>query len=176
MAAIEMLCLHGKPCRGNWVEFSWECAQPSTCHFECPVGEDFMYDRAVKNFLAVKQPRPKCCVKIAGSYRRGETPEAERNYAKMKLNTDVEHYSLGRPYFVCSKQCDPCGYFAWGDGPIDEKPLCDHGKPSKTIRVWEDGPNKYRRFFCCGERKKENICKFSQWVDDPTSGPVIEKN
>ena len=172
-----MLCLHGKPCRGNFSRsgFSWQCAEPSTCHFKCSEEETSMYDQAVKRFLEAKQPRPKCCVKIAGSYRRGKTPEVPRRYAKMKPNTDVENYSFARPYFVCSKKRNPCSYFAWGDGIILEKPLCDHGKPSKRTWVKKEGPNKGRMFYCCAEQK-ENMCKFSQWTDDPSSGPMIEKS
>ena len=64
-----MLCLCGKPTDGFW-----RCEQDPGCGFSCPEDEVWLYDRAVKKFLATKQDRPKCCA---------VTPEAsERNYAK----------------------------------------------------------------------------------------------
>ena len=172
-----MLCLHGEKCRGEFSinGLSWYCSQPSTCHFKCSEEEEFIYNQVVKKFLATKQPPPKCCVKIAGSYPRsmedlmldprGETPEVARNYAKMKVVSDKENHNLGRPYFVCPKRRNKCNYFVWGDQIIVEKPLCNHGKPSKLTTVKKEGSNKGRKFFCCAERK-ENSCKFSQWFKD----------
>ena len=44
-----------------------------------------------------------------------------RNYAKMRVVTDMEDDYFGRPFFVCSKKHNPCKYFAWGDQPIMER-------------------------------------------------------
>ena len=115
------------------------------------------YDKAVKKFLATKQDLPKCC---------GITPEAsaERNYARFSVVRDVTKANFGRPFFTCSKENDACDYFAWGDEAIIEKPLCQHGKPCRLMKVRKEGPNKGRRFLCCPEWG-EKQCKFFKWFE-----------
>ena len=155
----KMLCLHGKP-TGSRLRYGYRtpvrydyCKKPSTCHFEVYSNDKHkdLYCEAVKTFLATNQKLPKCCVEIAGSYPRsmedlmldprGETPEVARNYAKMKVVSDKENGNFGRPYFVCSKFKNKCNYFEWGDQVIVEKPLCEHGKPSKLTTVKNYGRN-----------------------------------
>ena len=155
-----MLCLCGKSTNG-----SWRCVQDPSCGFSCPEGEEWLYDRAVKKFLATKQDRPKCCA---------VTPEAsERNVAKFKvllppngtsINVDciAFHFpDFGSPYFVCPKEKDPCTYYGQGDKPFEDVPLCQHGKPCNLLKVWSKGPNKGRWFLECPEFVS---CGFFQWV------------
>ena len=95
-----------------------------------------------------------------------EIPQVDvvRNYTKMKVVTDMKKESYGRPFFVCPirKQNQRCDYFAWGDQTIVERPLCEHGKPSRLLTVKKEGPNKGRKFFSCAEQK-ENRCDFFEW-------------
>ena len=154
-----MLCLHGKPAATSTTEKGtfWFCGEPSSCHFICSEEDAFLYDKAVKEFLATKQDRPKCC---------GVTPEAsaDRNYARVRVVRDMSKVNFGRPFFTCSK--DGCDYFEWGDEIIVTKPLCKHGKPCKLLKVKKEGPNQGRNFLCCPERKKKS-CKFFKWFEDP---------
>ena len=161
----EMLCLHGKPTGKIKTEKGtlWVCQQPSKCHFLCSEDQEYLYAGAVKDFLETKQPRPLCCM--------GEG--TSRNYAKMKVVTDMEKENFGRPFFVCSKEDDQCNYFEWGDQRIIEKPLCKHGKPSRMLKVKKEGPNKDRSFFCCRELEG-NRCKFFRWVGgDAEEDPLM---
>ena len=150
-----MLCLCGKP-----TDAFWCCDQDPSCLFSCPEDEAWIYDRAVKKFLATKQDRPKCC---------GVTPEAsaERNYAKFEVACDFTRCwmpNFGRPFFTCSNEKDRCGYFAWGDKAIIEVLLCQHGKPCTLEKVRKEGPNKGRSFLCCPEHGKKK-CNFFQWFE-----------
>ena len=153
----KMLCLHGKPVGKIKTKngTSWVCQQPSTCHFSCSDDQRYLYRDAVEDFLSTRQPRPLCCM--------GE--DYVRNYAKMKVVTDMEKESFARPFFVCSKKDDPCSYFEWGDQKIVETPLCKHQHPSRVLKVKKEGPNKDRSFFCCRERE-ENRCKFFKWTNE----------
>ena len=161
-----MLCLHSKPAGKikNEKGFTlWVCQQPSTCHFSCSEDQKYLYGGAVEEFLSTGQPRPLCCM--------GEG--TSRNYAKMKVVTDMSKESFARPFFVCSKKDDQCNYFEWGDQRIIETPLCKHGKPSRMLKVKKEGPNKDRSFFCCRERE-ENRCKFFKWVGgDAEEDPLM---
>ena len=176
-----MLCLHGKQAGTSTTKNGtfWYCKQRnSPCHFICSEDQAPLYDKAVKEFLATKQDRPKCCaVEIPGTTYYEHTmrtlmndggnvkiPKVRRNYAKMKVVTDMEKESFGRPFFVCSKENDPCNYFEWGDQIIVEKPLCEHGNPSRLLVVKKEGPNKDRKFFGCAEQN-ENRYRFFQWFE-----------
>ena len=161
-----MLCLHGEPVGTSTTVNGtfWFCKQPSTCHLLCSEDNAFLYDKAVKEFLATNQPRPMCCsVEDVNPKQFDDSVAYERNYAKMKVVTDMEKASFGRPFFVCSKE-NGCKYFEWGDERIIAKPLCKHGKPSKLLKVKKEGPNKDRNFFCCRE-PRETSCKFFKWVN-----------
>ena len=81
-----------------------------------------------------------------------------RRYAKMKVVTDTEKESFGRPFFVCPAKRNPCNYFEWGDQEIVETPLCEHRWPSQMLKVKKEGPNKDRSF--------ENRCMFFKWAND----------
>ena len=152
-----VLCLHSQPAGKIKTKngIAWVCQQPSTCHFSCPDEQEYLYGGAVEEFLSTGQSRPLCCM--------GEN--YVRNYAKLKVVTDMEKESFARPFFVCSKKDDPCSYFEWGDQKIVETPLCKHQWPSRMLKVKKEGPNKGRSFFCCRERE-ENRCKFFKWVDN----------
>ena len=166
VCGVEMLCLHGKPTGKIKNEKGltlWVCQQPSTCHFSCSEDQKYLYGGAVEDFLNTAQPRPLCCM--------GE--DYVRNYAKMKVVTDMSKESFARPFFVCSKKNDQCNYFEWGDQRIIETPLCKHGKPSRMLKVKKEGPNKDRSFFCCRERE-ENRCKFFKWIGgDAEEDPLM---
>ena len=157
-----MLCLHGEKCYvGSSIKNGktfWYCAHPgSSCHFKCTEDDAELYGKAVKEFLATKQDRPKCCAIKSTLVTNGgsvEMPHLGRQYAKMKVVTDREKESYGRPFFVCPKRKEPCKYFAWGDEIIVERPLCKHGKPSRFLTVKKEGPNKDRKFFSCAEQKE----------------------
>ena len=162
-----MLCLHGEPVGAKTTKNGILCyckQLGSSCHFMCSEDHAWLYDKAVKEFLATKQARPKCCVREK-LYGRN----VERNYAKMKVVTDMEKESFGRPFFVCSKKDDPCKYFAWGDQAIIPSPLCEHGKPCHRQKEWKEGPNKGRYFFSCAESSSyipsRGPCKFFKWME-----------
>ena len=163
----KMLCLHGEPAGTSTTENGtfWFCKQPSKCHFLCSEDQAYLYGKAVKEFLATKQPRPMCC-------STENADSSSRNYAVMRVVTDMEKASFGRPFFVCSKENDKCNYFEWGDQRIIEKPLCKHGKPSRLLKVKKEGPNKDRCFFCCRE-PKENRCKFFKWLRGEPEDPLM---
>ena len=165
-----MLCLHGKKTGATITQnagaFRW-CGQHPSCHFICPEDEAWIYDRAVKKFLATKQDLPMCC---------GVTPEAsaERNYARFGVVRDVTKANFGRPFFMCSKRNNSCDYFEWGDKTIIAKPLCHHGKPCKLREVKKEGPNQGRSFLSCpewGEKK----CKFFRWFETTCSRESDDK-
>ena len=176
-----MLCLHGKPTGSRVLKSPYGrrtpccydyCQQPSTCHFEVYSNDMHkdLYCEVVKTFLATDQELPKCCAvnkPPANDEHRVETRKVnvERNNAKMKVVTDTEKESFGRPFFVCPLERKPCNYFAWGDQKIVEAPLCKHQWSSRMLKVKKEGPNKDRSFFCCRERG-ENRCKFFKWVND----------
>ena len=149
-----MLCLHGKPTGKIETEKGTllTCQQSSTCHFSCPEDQKYLYSRAVEYFLRTNQDRPLCCM--------GEG--TSRNYAKMKADTVTY---LGRPFFVCSKKFDPCNYFAWGDKRIIPRPVCEHGKPSRLLKVKNEGPNKDRKFFAC-DQDVEKPMSFFEWFKE----------
>ena len=151
---MSQICLCGKPVGGTFTKEGL-CFHCSFCHYFCTEQDAFIYDQGVKKFLATKQDRPRCCM-IEGLMR---------NYARMRVVTDMEKPNFGRPFFVCSKKHNPCNYFEWGDQQIIEKPLCKHGKPSGLFTVKKEGPNKDRMFFRC--REKENMCKFFKWFYPP---------
>ena len=154
-----MLCLHGKPAATSTTEKGtfWFCDEPFSCHFICSEEEAFLYDKAIKEFLATKQDRPKCC---------SVTPEAsaERNYARIRV---AKTLNFGRSFFTCSKEKDRCDYFEWGDEIIIPKPLCQHGKPCKLQTARRENRNYGRKFLCCPE-KKENRCRFFRWFNTPS--------
>ena len=159
-----MLCLHAKPTgKINTKNGTlWVCMQPSTCHFSCSEDQKYLYAGAVEDFLNTGQSRPLCCM--------GE--DGTRNYAKMKVVTDIGKENFTRPFFVCSKVIDPCSYFEWGDQKIPETPLCEHQKPSRLFTVKKEGRNKDRSFFCCRERDDEKRCKFFKWTEDVEEDPL----
>ena len=177
-----MLCLHGEEAGTSTTKNGtfWYCKQPSKCHFMCSEDQVHLYDKAVKEFLATKQDRPKCCAaKIQGQRTmvndgdNVEIPEVavQRNYAKMKVVTDMEKESYGRPFFVCSKENERCDYFAWGDEIIVERPLCKHGNPSR-LNVVKKGLNKGRKFLGCAEQR-ENQCNFFEWFRGEPEDPLL---
>ena len=164
MAAVDdkILCLHGKPAGTLTTKNGtlWVCQQPSSCHFSCSEDEKHLYSGAVERFLRTNQQRPKCCgVKPDAWYFGRRKHSADRNYAKMKVITDTEKESFGRPFFTCSKENDRCSYFQWGDECLVKRPLCRHGKPCEFHTVKKEGPNYYRSFFCC-PRPKNDDCKY----------------
>ena len=138
------ICLCRKRTGGTFTENGLysEC---SFCHFFCTEEDAFVYDQAVKKFLATKQPQPLCCMDIT------------RTKAKMKAKTDPEDDNFGRPYFVCSKKTDPCRYFAWGDQAIIPRPLCEHGENRATCRFPAQGP-----------------CKFFKWMETEDEREIAE--
>ena len=156
-----MICLHGKPAvitttdKGTF----WFCREPSSCHFICREEHAFLYEIAIKEFLATKQARPACCA-IA------HETSAERRYARIRVVRDTKKASFGRPFFTCSKEKDKCRYFEWGNEIIVPKPLCKHGKPCTVQKVKKEGPNQGRSFLCCAEPIKES-CKFFKWFEMP---------
>ena len=154
-----MLCLHGKKAAYSKRGELWLCNQRDSCHFSCREDEAFLYDKAIKEFLATNQARPMCC---------GVTPEAsaERNYARLEVVKDITKTSFGRPFFKCSKYIDGCDYFEWGDEYIIPKPICKHGKPCKIRKVKKEGSNEGRNFLCCPE-PREKSCKFFKWFETP---------
>ena len=154
---IKMLCLHGEEAASLQTENGklWYCNREEKCHVNCYADDYDLYDKAIKEFLATHQKIPTCCM-----------GEKTRRQARMKVVRDMEKQNFGRPFFVCSKENDPCRYFAWGDQTIVETPLCKHGKPSRFLKVKKEGPNKDRRFLACNE-KKENQCKFFKWYHGP---------
>ena len=159
------ICLCRKPPGGTFTE-NGLCTECSFCHFFCTEEDEFIYEQAVKKFLATKQPQPLCCMGII------------RRTAKMKAVTDPEDDDFGRPFFVCSKKADPCRYFAWGDQAIIPRPLCEHGKPCDIQKEWKEGPNKGRRFFSCAEPASYNPtrgpCKFFKWVEAEDQREIAE--
>ena len=155
-----MLCLHGKPDVTSTTENGtfWFCGEPCRCDFICSDEQAYLYEEAIKAFLATKQNRPACC--------RIGTSE-EYNYARLRVVRDAEKESFGRPFFTCSKENDRCNYFEWGDEIITPKPLCKHGKRSKLQKVKKEGPtNKGWSFLCCPEPRNES-CKFFRWYEAP---------
>ena len=103
MATVDdkILCLHGEPAGTSTTKNGtlWVCQQPSLCHFSCSEAKKHLYNRAVKRFLRTNQARPKCCgiapdcgASKTGFGRRGPSPE--RNYAKMKVDTNKERKIL----------------------------------------------------------------------------------
>ena len=115
---MPQICLCREPTAGEFTE-NGLCSFCNFCHYYCTEEDAFIYDQAVKKFLATKQPQPLCC----------NVDAIIRVKAKMRVKTDVKSDDFGRPYFVCSKKRKPCGYFAWGDEAIIPEPLCEHGKP-----------------------------------------------
>ena len=152
------ICLCRKRACGTFTEHGL-CTVCDWCHFFCTEEDQFIYDQAVKKFLARKQPHPLCCM----------TEGLVRTKAKMKVITDPKDGDFGRPYFVCSNKNDPCMYFEWGDKAIDPRPVCEHGKPCQKRKERKEGPNKGRYFFCCNGPKfytpGRGRCEFLKWVE-----------
>ena len=150
---MSQICLCRRPTAGEFTE-NGLCSFCPYCFYYCTEEDAFIYDQAVKKFLATKQPQPLCC----------NVDGIMHVKAQMRVKTDVESDDFGRPYFVCSKKRDPCSYFAWGDEAIIPMPLCEHGKPCHMQKEWKEGPNKGRYFFSCGEPSSyipgRGPCKF----------------
>ena len=159
----------------------WYCRNRSDdCHFICTEDQAHLYDKAVKAFLATNQDRPKCCAITSTAHVNGVTKPPVvigRQYAEMKVVTDMEKESFGRPFFACPAKRKPCNYFEWGDQKIVETPLCNHQWASRMLKVKKEGPNKDRSFFCCREGG-ENRCKFFKWANDEEKeeDPLIPVN
>ena len=125
----KMLCLHDEKCYAT-SSFKngtcWYCKNRSDdCHFKCTEDQAHLYAKAVKAFLASKQDRPKCCAITSTVIENGVTKPPVvigRQYTEMKVVTDMEKESFGRPFFVCPirKPDQRCNYFAWGDQKIVE--------------------------------------------------------
>ena len=129
----KMLCLHGEKCyvmstiKNGTLWYCKKRWQSDGCHFKCTKDQAHLYDKAVKAFLATNQNRPKCCAITSSRVKDGVTEPPVvigRQYAKIKVVTDTEKESFGRPFFVCPAERNPCNYFAWGDQEIIETPLC----------------------------------------------------
>ena len=155
------ICLCRKPPGGTFTE-NGLCTECSFCHFFCTEEDEFIYDQAVKKFLATKQPQPLCCMDII------------RRSAKIKAVTDPEDDDFGRPFFMCSKKVDRCYYFAWGDQAIIPRPLCEHGKPCVIRKERKEGPNKGRDFFSCAEDPTRGPCKFFKWMETEDQREIAE--
>ena len=162
---MSQICLCRKLTGGTFTE-NGLCSECSFCHFFCTEEDGFIYDQAVKKFLATKQPQPLCCMGII------------RRSAKIKAVTDPEDDDFGRPYFVCSKKTDRCRYFAWGDQAIIPRPLCEHGEPCRMQKEWKEGPNKGRYFFSCAKQSSYNPargpCKFFKWTETEDQREIAE--
>ena len=52
-----------------------------------------------------------------------------------KCNNIFSRISLGRPFFVCSDQSNPCSFWVWGDVQHVTKPKCHHGFPCVIRKV-----------------------------------------
>ena len=155
---MSQICLCGTPVGGNFTEEGF-CFMCSFCHYFCTEQDASIYDQGVKKFLATKQTRPRCCM-IEGFMR---------NYARMRVVTDMKKENFGRPFFVCSKSREQCRYFAWGDQVIIPRPLCEHEKPCHIQKEWKEGSNKERYFFSCAEPASyipgRGPCKFFKWAE-----------
>ena len=162
------VCLCRKPTGGTFTVNGLCSCVCSFCHFFCTEEDAFVYDQAVKKFLATKQPQPLCCM----------SEGIVHNYAQMKANTDMKSDNFGRPFFVCSKKVDPCYYFAWEDEVIIPRPLCEHGKPCDIQKERKEGPNKGRLFFSCAEPSSYNPargpCKFFKWMETEDEREIAE--
>ena len=77
-------------------------------------------------------------------------------------------------FFVCSKENDPCNYFAWGDQAINPRPLCEHGEPCHIQKEWKEGPNKGRYFFSCAKPSCRAPCKFFKWMETEDEREIVE--
>ena len=159
------ICLCRKWPGGTFTE-NGLCTECSYYHFFCTEEDEFIYDQAVKKFLATKQPQPFCCM----------SEGLVRTLAQMRANTNPESDNFGRPFFVCSKKVDPCRYFAWGDQAIIPRPLCEHGKQCDMLKEWKEGPNKGRYFFSCPEQSSYNPgpCKFFKWMETEDEREIAE--
>ena len=157
---MSQICLCGIPVGGNFTKEGL-CFECSFCHYFCTEQDAFIYDQGVKKFLATKQDRPRCCMNEG----------LMRNYARMRVVTDMKKENFGRPFFVCSKKHKPCRYFAWGDISIIPRPLCEHEKPCNIQKEWKEGPNKGRYFFSCAERSS---CKFFKWVETEDQRKIVK--
>ena len=147
------ICLCRKRTGGTFNEKGL-CTECSYCHFFCTEENEFIYDQAVKRFLATKQPQPLCCMLY----------DVIRTKTKMKAITDPKDTDFGRPYFVCSNKTNPCMYFEWGDEVIVPRPLCEHGKPCRKKKEWKKESNKVRYTFSCGEPSWRR-CNFFMEMD-----------
>ena len=103
-----MLCLHGEKCYvGSTIKNGtfWYCAHlSSSCHFKCTEDDAELYAKAVKEFLATKQDRPKCCAIKSTLMTNGvsvEMPHLGRRYAKMKVVTDTKKVMVA--LFSCAQ-------------------------------------------------------------------------
>jgi hypothetical protein len=160
-AAI-MECLHKLPAATTQTENGefWFCEQKPSCHFICSKDEEYIYENTLSAFHATEQPQLVCC---------------DNNAATFRVVKDIIKDNYGRPFFVCSKKTDKCGYFEWGDKIILQRPKCYHNKVSKRWSIRQTGPNKGRRFFCCSKKyDDENKCNFFQWEDE-TPPPTTEE-
>ena len=180
-----MLCLHGKEATSSTTENGtfWFCNQYPKCQFVCSEEESYLYERAIRAFLATNQVPPQCCVlEDLNDAQDPDGPDKpqECNFAKFYVVKDPEKESYGRPFFKCSKKDDRCEYFEWGDEVIKQKPLCKHGKRCRIWKVNKRGPNQGRTFARCPHPANfaycpdpsEERCDFFEWLD-PT--PILEK-
>ena len=145
-----MMCLHGKEAVASEDGLFWVCGQSKSCNLNCWGEDAHLYEVGIDKFLCLNQCQPICC---------------ETNLASLKIVKNPEKASYGRPFFVCPKDVQ-CGYFAWADERIHEKPMCRCGKKCVMFAVKKECPNKGRSFFCCPE-KREKSCRFFVWTNEP---------
>ena len=93
-----MLCLHGKPAVSSTTENGtfWSCSEPSTC-FVCSEEEKYLYDKAIKAFLATKQDRPRCCGIVPSAQAAG-IERYYANYYKFRVYTGTRPHKQWNPY------------------------------------------------------------------------------
>ena len=87
-----MLCLHGKPTGATITPSGafWECGEHPSCHFTCHEKDAFLYDKAVKKFLATKQAHPKCCMALHPTLLNVTMPESGWSWTlRMQILVDL---------------------------------------------------------------------------------------
>lgn len=120
-------------------------------------------------------PLPQCNCRI---------PAVSRNVVK-------DGPTKGKGFYACSKTgAEKCNYFQWKDSLPSENrhsnnniitinsneavatPSCLCHEPSIVRVVNKEGPNKGRRFYCCGKTSRDQQCQYFAFVHENTNAAV----
>ena len=121
----------------------------------------------------------------------GSLPQCNCRIPAVSRTVVKDGPTKGKGFYACSKNgAEKCNYFQWKDSPPSENrssnnsnhnnitvnnsetvatPSCLCNEPSIIRVVNKEGPNKGKRFYCCGKTNRDQQCKYFAFVSENAS-------